>query len=189
MEYPFLFLFALGDNNMPSKPFTLYCLISKGCNDSFSLWKALYDFTPSAGSYFFSVCFAILWTRSVPMIKLSQHIQTGIWWKDGFFSCWVRWSCLIALLIEVRTAFRRSNFFFVDLVAMASLRARCVALDFFETRAFGWWPFKQERFFWWWWLKIADSPQGIWCTEFGVKHLLGIEIRDQTHVGVSQHRG
>jgi hypothetical protein len=76
MEYPFLFLFALGDNNMPSKPFTLYCLISKGCNDS--LWKALYDFTPRAGSYFFSVFLDILWTRSVPMMKLSQHTQTGI---------------------------------------------------------------------------------------------------------------
>lgn len=135
MEYPFLFLFALGDNNMPSKPFTLYCLISKGCNDS--LWKALYDFTPRAGSYFFSVFLDILWTRSVPMMKLSQHTQTGIWWKDGFSLCWVRWSCLIALPIEARTAFRRSHFFVRDLAAMASWRARCVAVDFLETRAFG----------------------------------------------------
>ena len=78
MEYPLLFLFALCDNNMPSKPFTLYCLISKGC--SVSLQKTSHDLTPRAGSYFSSVFFAILWTRSVPMMKLSQHTQTGIWY-------------------------------------------------------------------------------------------------------------
>jgi hypothetical protein len=50
------------------------------------LRKTSYDLTPRAGSYFSSVFFAILWTRSVPMMKLSQHTQTGIWWKEGFSS-------------------------------------------------------------------------------------------------------
>jgi hypothetical protein len=43
----------------------------------------------------------------------------------------------VALPNEVTTAFRRSNFCFSDLAAIALLRALCAAVAFLETRAFG----------------------------------------------------